>query len=115
MSRTPTGPRGTLPGEARHEPGSDLAPARSARWAAGSERAWLIAVLLLPAVPLFHLGGSLMTVDTPLVCCWTWAAVWAYRGIARDDPRAWVTAGAFGALGMLTKATMLAFPASVGV
>ena len=80
-----------------------------------SERAGLIAVLLLPTVPLFRIGALLMTCDTPLVCCWTWAAVWAYRGFQRDDVRAWSVAGVLAGLGVMAKYTMLAFPASIGL
>jgi hypothetical protein len=75
----------------------------------------MIAVLLLPAIPIFALGGVIITCDTPLVCCWTWAAVWAYRAVLRDDLRAWIAAGVIGALGVLAKYSCLAFPASVGL
>jgi hypothetical protein len=78
-------------------------------------RAGLIAVLILPAVPLFRLGGLLMTIDVPLICCWAWAAVWSYRAIRRDDARGWLIAGVLAALGVMAKYTMLAFPASVGL
>ena len=82
----------------------------------GSPRSALFAVLLLPAVPVLAIGGVLMTCDTPLVCCWTWAAVWTFRAIAdRQAARAWIAAGLIGALGVLAKYTMLAFPASVGL
>ena len=53
-------------------------------------RIGLIAVLLLPAIPIFALGGVIVTCDTPLVCCWAWAAVWAYRAVQEDDLRAWL-------------------------
>jgi len=79
------------------------------RWAG------LIALFILPAVPMFRIGGLLMTIDTPLICCWTWASVWSYRAIVRDDFRAWTIAGLITAIGVATKYTMLAFPASVGV
>ena len=62
--------------------------------------------------PLFRVGGLLMTIDTPLLCCWTWAAVWAYRAIA--DTAALADRGRARAVGVLAKYTMLAFPASVG-
>ena len=79
-------------------------------------RAGLIGVLLLPAIPLFRVGGLLATIDTPLVCCWTWSAVWSYRAL-RDAPNAWawVFAGLLCAVGVAAKYTMLAFPASVGL
>jgi hypothetical protein len=83
--------------------------------ASGRPRVGLIAMLLLPAVPLFAIGALLMTIDTPLVCFWAWAAVWAYRTIVQGDQKGWIIAGTVGALGVLAKYTMLAFPASVGL
>jgi hypothetical protein len=88
---------------------------RLAQLASGSTRAGLIAVLLMPAVPLFRVGGLLMTIDTPLLCCWTWAAVWSYRAILGGRAREWLFAGVLGAMGVLAKYTMLAFPASIGM
>jgi hypothetical protein len=88
---------------------------RLASLTTGATRAGLIAVVLLPAIPVLAIGGVLITSDTPLVCCWAWSAVWAYRATLRDDTRAWVVAGLIGALGVLAKYSFLAFPASVGV
>jgi len=81
----------------------------------GSQRSALFAVLLLPAVPVLAIGGVLMTCDTPLVCCWTWAAVWTIRALQTANARAWIAAGVIGALGVLAKYTMLAFPACIGL
>jgi hypothetical protein len=78
-------------------------------------RIGLMSVLILPAVPILAIGGVIITSDTPLVCCWTWAAVWTYRALSTDDLRAWVAAGLIGALGVLAKYSFLAFPASVGL
>ena len=75
----------------------------------------MFAALLLPAIPVFAIGGVIITSDTPLVCCWTWAAVWAYRAIRSDDFRPWVLAGVIGALGVLAKYSVLALPASIGL
>ncbi len=80
-----------------------------------SPRAGLLAILLLPAIPLFRIGGLIITVDTPLVCFWTWAAVWSYRATTGTHRLGWLWAGMFVALGVATKYTMLAFPASVGL
>ena len=79
----------------------------------GSRRAGFFAALVMPAIPVFAIGGVLMTCDTPLVCCWTWAAVWAYRAIQTDDLRAWIAAGSVAVLGVLAKYSLLALPASV--
>ncbi len=81
---------------------------------AGGARAGLYAVLLILAVPLFRVGGLLMTIDTPLLCCWTWAALWTYRAIADGKRAGWLLAGLLCGTGVLAKYTMLAFPASVG-
>ncbi len=81
---------------------------------AGGSRAGLYAVLLILAVPLFRVGGLLMTIDTPLLCCWTWAAIWTLRAIADGRREGWIIAGLLCATGVLAKYTMLAFPASVG-
>ncbi|HZW34706.1 MAG TPA: glycosyltransferase family 39 protein [Isosphaeraceae bacterium] len=83
--------------------------------ALGSRRAGMFAALVLPAIPLFAIGGVLITCDTPLVCCWTWAAVWALRAVRTDELRAWIAAGLVGALGVLAKYSVLALPASVGL
>jgi hypothetical protein len=81
---------------------------------AGGARAGLYAALLILAVPLFRVGGLLMTIDTPLLCSWTWAALWVYRAIADGRRAGWLFAGLLCATGVLAKYTMLAFPASVG-
>jgi 4-amino-4-deoxy-L-arabinose transferase-like glycosyltransferase len=88
---------------------------RLASMTTGVQRGALIAVLLLPAIPVFALGGVVITCDTPLVCCWAWAAVWTYRGLSSDEMRSWVVAGAIGAFGVLAKYSFLAFPASLGL
>src|SRR5438132_205457 len=63
---------------------------RLASLTTGSWRAGMFAALLLPAIPIFAIGGVLNTCDTPLVCCWTWAAVWTFRALQTDDRRAWL-------------------------
>ena len=87
---------------------------RLAERAGGSARAGLYAILLMLAVPLFRVGGLLMTIDTPLLCCWTWATLWTYRAIADGRRAGWLLAGVLAGIGVLAKYTMLAFPASVG-
>jgi 4-amino-4-deoxy-L-arabinose transferase-like glycosyltransferase len=81
----------------------------------GSARTGLIAVLLLPAIPILALGSVIASSDTPLVCCWAWAAVWCYRATQNDDLRYWIAAGAIGVVGVLAKYSFVAFPASVGL
>jgi hypothetical protein len=83
----------------------------------GSKQAALWAILLVPAIPVLMIGGVLMTCDTPLVCCWTWAAVWSLRAVQSqgENRLAWIAAGVIGAIGVLAKYTMLVFPVSVAV
>jgi Dolichyl-phosphate-mannose-protein mannosyltransferase len=88
---------------------------RLASLTTGQRRAAMMSVVLLPAIPILAIGGVVITSDTPLVCCWTWAAVWTYRGARSDDLRSWVAAGLIGALGVWAKYSFLAFPASVGL
>ena len=58
---------------------------RLASLTTGSRRPGLMAVLLLPAIPVLAIGGVVITSDTPLVCCWVWAAVWAYRAVKSEQ------------------------------
>ena len=88
---------------------------RLASTTTGSRRSGMFAAILLPAIPIFAIGGVLITSDTPLVCCWTWAAVWAYRAVQTDRLDGWIFAGFLAALGVLAKYSVLAFPASVGL
>lgn len=90
---------------------------RLAELTTGSRRAGWLATILLPAIPLFAIGGVLVTCDTPLVCSWTWAAVWTLRALRAEDSRLapWIGAGIIAALGVLAKYSVLAFPASVGL
>jgi hypothetical protein len=81
----------------------------------GARRPAMMAVLVLPAIPVLALGGVLITSDTPLVCCWTWAAVWTYRAANSQGDRAWIVAGLIGAVGVWAKYSFLAFLASVGL
>ncbi len=81
----------------------------------GRPRAALIGVLLMPAIPVLAIGGVLITCDTPLVCCWTWAAVWSFRACRDDHMANWLLAGLIISAGILAKYTMLALPASVGL
>jgi hypothetical protein len=81
----------------------------------GSRRAAVLAVLVLPAIPVLVVGGVLITSDTPLACCWVWGAVWIFRGLQSGEIRHWLIAGLIGALGVWTKYSFLALPASVGL
>jgi Dolichyl-phosphate-mannose-protein mannosyltransferase len=88
---------------------------RLASLTTGARRPAMMAVLLLPAIPVLAIGGVLITSDTPLVCCWTWAAVWTYRALRSQQTRAWILAGLIGAVGVWAKYSFLAFLASAGL
>ncbi len=88
---------------------------RLAEETTGSRRSAFFAVLILPAIPLFAVGGVIITADSPLIGSWVWSAVWAFRAIRGDDRRAWAISGVIGSLGVLAKYSVLAMPASVGL
>ena len=88
---------------------------RLASLTTGERGAAMMSVVLMPAIPILAIGGVVITSDTPLVCCWTWAADWTYRGARTDELRAWIVAGLIGALGVWAKYSFLAFPVSVGL
>jgi len=65
---------------------------------------WLL--LVATATPLLGLGTILMTVDPPLVLCWTWAMVAGWRAVQPDGKmRDWLIVGLAMGLGFLCKYT----------
>jgi len=65
---------------------------------------WLL--LVATATPLLGLGTILMTVDPPLVLCWTWALVAGWRAVQPDGKmRDWLVVGIAMGLGFLCKYT----------
>ena len=65
---------------------------------------WLL--LAATATPLLGLGTILMTVDPPLVLCWTWAMVAGWRAAQPDGKtRDWLIVGLAMGLGFLCKYT----------
>ena len=67
---------------------------------------WLL--LILAATPLLGLGTILMTVDSPLVLCWTWAFVAGWRALKPDgQTRHWLVVGLAMGLGFLCKYSAL--------
>lgn len=70
---------------------------RSAYWAAA----------LFATLPYFFGTGLLMTPDAPLVLCWSASLYFLYQALIEDKHSAWLTAGIFIGLGMLSKYTMV--------
>jgi membrane-associated phospholipid phosphatase len=67
---------------------------------------WLLLILI--ATPLLSIGAILMTVDPPLVLCWTWALVAGWRAAQPDGrTRHWLVVGLAMGLGFLCKYSAL--------
>ena len=65
---------------------------------------WLL--LIATATPLLGIGTILMTIDPPLVLCWTWAIVAGWRAAQPDGKtRDWLIVGLAMGLGFLCKYT----------
>jgi dolichol-phosphate mannosyltransferase len=63
-------------------------------------------VLLLSVLPIYFSIGFLMTPDAPLYACWAGALYFLERALVAGRRRAWIWAGLFIGLGMLSKYTM---------
>jgi membrane-associated phospholipid phosphatase len=73
-----------------------------AREAGGKVAFWFL--LAASAIPLLAAGAVLITVDPPLVLCWTWALVAGWRAVQADSrTRDWVAVGVAMGLGFLCK------------
>ncbi len=67
---------------------------------------WLL--LAATATPLLGIGTILMTIDPPLVLCWTWALVAGWRAAQPDGKtRDWLVVGLAMGLGFLCKYTAI--------
>ncbi|MBU6408978.1 MAG: glycosyltransferase family 39 protein [Verrucomicrobia bacterium] len=67
---------------------------------------WLLLVGM--ATPLLGAGAVLMTIDPPLVLCWTWAMIAGWRAAQPDGKtRQWLVVGLAMGLGFLCKYTAI--------
>jgi 4-amino-4-deoxy-L-arabinose transferase-like glycosyltransferase/membrane-associated phospholipid phosphatase len=65
---------------------------------------WLLVVAT--ATPLLGVGAMLMTIDPPLVLCWTWAMIAGWRAVQPNGKiRDWLVVGLATGLGFLCKYT----------
>jgi membrane-associated phospholipid phosphatase len=65
-------------------------------------------LLIVIATPLLSIGAILMTIDPPLVLCWTWALVAGWRAVQPDgQTRHWLVVGLAMGLGFLCKYSAL--------
>ena len=66
-------------------------------------------MLVVTATPLLGIGTILMTIDPPLVLCWTWALIAGWRAAQPDGKtRDWLVVGLAMGLGFLCKYTAAA-------
>ncbi len=71
-----------------------------------SARAGFWLLLIVTATPLLGIGTILMTIDPPLVLCWTWAMMAGWRAAQPDGKtRDWLIVGLAMGLGFLCKYT----------
>jgi len=69
-----------------------------------SARAGFWLLVIGAATPLLNAGAILMTIDPPLVLCWTWAFVAGWRAVQYDGrARHWLIVGLAMGLGFLCK------------
>ena len=69
-----------------------------------SARAVVWLLLIVTATPLLGAGAILMTIDPPLVFCWTWAMIAGWRAVQADGrARHWLIVGLALGLGFLCK------------
>ncbi len=69
-----------------------------------SARAGFWLLLIAAATPLLNAGAILMTIDPPLVLCWTWALIGGWRAVQADGrARHWLVVGLAMGLGFLCK------------
>jgi 4-amino-4-deoxy-L-arabinose transferase-like glycosyltransferase len=70
-----------------------------------SDRVALWALIMAGIVPLFAVGAILMTIDTPYIFFWTFAALTFWRAKDTTQLAPWILTGALVGLGMLSKYT----------
>jgi 4-amino-4-deoxy-L-arabinose transferase-like glycosyltransferase len=73
----------------------------------------LVAICL--TLPVIAPGRSLMTIDSPYTCCWSWALVFAHRAVIGKSSWAWEATGVMVGLGILAKYTMVIFVPSLAL
>lgn len=75
---------------------------------------WIL--LAAAATPLLGLGTILMTIDPPLVLCWTWAMLVGWRALQPDGKtRDWLVVGLAMGLAFLSKYSALYEPVCFGI
>ncbi|RJO64395.1 MAG: hypothetical protein C4523_18595 [Myxococcales bacterium] len=83
-----------------------------ARRVASGERAFLLGAAI-QALPLFNLGGVILTPDTPLIAFWCIGLFVVHRLWRANRPNDYVWLGVVVGLGLLSKYTMILFPVAL--
>ena len=65
--------------------------------------AGIFSVMLLAILPFFFLHSLVITPDLPLIVCWSAALYYLYNALVLEKPKAWLAAGVFLGLGLLSK------------
>jgi len=65
------------------------------------------ALLLFAVLPVYFMFGLVMSPDAPMAACWAATLYFFYRALIDEDGTAWLGAGAFLGLGMLSKYTIV--------
>jgi hypothetical protein len=72
-----------------------------------SERFSCLVVVGALTLPMVAVSRTIMTIDSPFICCWCWALVLGHEAIVRRTRWAWPALGIVLALGILAKYTMI--------
>ena len=72
----------------------------------GNERLALLVAGITVTMPALAMCRTLMTIDAPFTCLWTWALVVGHHAFFRRSPWAWPALGIVIGLGILAKYTM---------
>jgi hypothetical protein len=75
----------------------------------GSEKLATAVVAFALTFPAIAVSQSLMTIDSPYICCWGWALMFGYLAAIRQRRWAWPLLGLTIGLGILAKYTMVVF------
>lgn len=81
-----------------------------------NRRDWAFLVVLVGSTwPATNAASLLITIDSPFLCCWSWALVAGYHAMIREKTWAWPVAGVLICLGILAKFTMALWLFSAGL
>jgi membrane-associated phospholipid phosphatase len=81
----------------------------------GARNAFVLLLATL-AMPLLVVGALLMTIDPPLVLCWMWAVIAAWRAVQPDGrTRDWLVVGLATGLAFLCKQSAIFLPVCLGI